>query len=469
MTSSLLPLAVFLVACNDKNFSDPVQLNGPGFVITGAKAGEHMVGVPCDDVNGDGLGEILVSLRRNGDPAGALIVFGKTDEEAVDIASIASGEEVGLGRLVDPGEAGVTRLALVEVGDINGDGFADLGCPSYSPNSSQLQVVFGGPDLPAPLDLEEVATGATGFTLEALPMGEGPARWSISGVGDVNGDGFDDLVVGLYSSEFGAPHYFVYGGPLLAPSLDDLEAGLGGSPLGSGWGEVLRTTGGDFNGDGVGDLLLVEEGSYLSSANAYIIWGSADFDAPSLELGPESADLRTYFPDLYVESVDAVGDVNGDGRDDLVFTGSYQAGRSAFVVFSPAEAGSQTLPEDLGDDGYVIDLGAPLPENWHYGSRARSIAAAGDRDDDGLADLIIHTEERSYVALGKADTTPQVLDVDGILLDTLPLGEHLGTVSGWVALGAKPDDLVISDPDADPPGRTDAGRVYVLFDTPELN
>ncbi len=441
--SSILPLAACLVACNDQTFSDPVQLNGPGFVITGAKAGEHMVGAPCDDVNGDGLGEILVSLRRDGDPAGALLVFGKTDEETVDITAIASGEAEQLGRLVDPGEAGTARLALVEVGDVNGDGFADLGCTSYSPSSSQLQVVFGGPDLPAPLELGELATDTTGFTLEALPMDEGPARWSVDGVGDLNGDGFDDLVIGLYSAELGAPHYLVFGGPQLAPTLDDLEAGLGGSPLGSAWGEHLQPAGGDFNGDGVGDLLLVEHGSYLSSASAAIIWGGPDLDALALQLGPESADQRLYFPELDVESVDAVGDVNGDGRDDLVFTGGYQAGRSAFVLFSPAEVGSRTLPEELGDGGYVIDLGAPLPESWPYSSRARSIAAAGDRDGDGLA--------------------------DGLLLDALPLGEHLGTVSGWVALGAKPDDLVISDPDADPPGRSDAGRVYVLFDTPELN
>ncbi len=58
---------------------------------------------------------------------------------------------------------------------------------------------------------------------------------------------------------------------------------------------------------------------------------------------------------------------------------------------------------------------------------------------------------------------------DGLLLDALPCGEHFGRVHGWVALGAKSDDLVISDPDADPAGRTDAGRVYVLFDTPKLD
>jgi len=96
------------------------------------------------------------------------------------------------------------------------------------------------------------------------------------------------------------------------------------------------------------------------------------------------------------------------------------------------------------------------------------IVLAGDANGDGLNDLIINSKDGSYLALGKKDTETLVLRDEGRLLDDLPLGKHLGIVSGVGAIrGNGSKDLVISDPDAKVRGEKQSGRIYVLFD-PDL-
>ena len=97
--------------------------------------------------------------------------------------------------------------------------------------------------------------------------------------------------------------------------------------------------------------------------------------------------------------------------------------------------------------------------------RFPALEAVRDLNNDGKDELLVRTTTGTYLLHGKADFDDQVLVDDGIRLDDLALGEHLGIVTGWGAIrGAAPTDLVITDPEASPSGRSGAGRAYVLFD-----
>ncbi len=75
----------------------------------------------------------------------------------------------------------------------------------------------------------------------------------------------------------------------------------------------------------------------------------------------------------------------------------------------------------------------------------------------------------SNMLFGKDDGAPQEHAIDGILLGDLPFGQYLGEVSGWTKIcGQTPDDLVITDRDADPVERENAGRIFVLFSVLDL-
>ncbi len=441
----MLAAIVCLSGCGEKT-------QGPGFVISGAEEGERMSGKPCGDVNGDGYEDILVLLEGATTSHRAYLVFGKSDEEHVDVAKLAEGApgSESLGRMLQPDSPDLYLFEVVEVGDINGDGFADLASVGAAENDSIVHVIYGQTELPSPLRPAEFVAGGDGFAIEAPPA----SRAATAGVGDINGDGFDDLVVSFYYS---GGLYFVYGGQNPeSRTVDELMMGDGGFHIGRG--ESFRA--GDLNGDGFDDLVALRElGSYFNGAALDIALGGPNFGPVSLL---EDSDARLTFSYDAIIGGSRAGDVNGDGFDDLVF--SYYSGNIAYVVFGAKELGYLELGGSLGDRGYTIEVGDRVDDGYSYFGRTQ-IVFAGDRDDDGLDDLIIRGLDATYLAPGKPDIERLLLSEGGLLLDGLPLGEHLGRVSGVGAIrGEGPKDLVISDIDANVRRRKNSGAVYVLFD-----
>ncbi len=286
-------------------------------------------------------------------------------------------------------------------GDINGDGFDDLiiGAPGAEPNgfnSGQSYVVFGSDGgFPASLELAEL-DGSNGFALNGI-NGNDLSGVSVSGAGDVNGDGFDDLIVGApgaYANAFfSGQSYVVFGSDEGFPAsleLADLEGSNGFALNGinafdASGGSVSGA--GDVNGDGFDDLII---GAFGQS---YVVFGSDGGFPASLELsdlnGSNGFALNASGSSVS-GAVSGAGDINGDGFDDIIVGARFadpngDSSGQSYVVFGddggfPA---SLELADLDGSNGFALN-------GINSGDRSgRSVSSAGDIDGDGIDDLII--------------------------------------------------------------------------------
>ena len=155
------------------------------------------------DVNGDGFDDLVVGAYRavpNGDSSGAsYVVFGKAGGFAATINLNTLDGSNGF-RLDGVAASDLSGGAVSAAGDVNGDGFDDLvvGADGADPNGSRSgasYVVFGkASGFAASINLNTL-NGSNGFRLDGVATYDQSGR-AVSAAGDVNGDGFDDLVVG---------------------------------------------------------------------------------------------------------------------------------------------------------------------------------------------------------------------------------------------------------------------------------
>jgi hypothetical protein len=500
------------------NISLPNLDGRNGFRIDGVAAGDQsgFSVSSAGDINGDGFDDVIIGAPladSHGNESGAsYVVFGQAS--GFNAALALSDLDGNTGFRMD-GVAMYDRAgrSVSSAGDVNGDGFDDLivGARltepndysygySYSNGSGASYVVFGkASGFDAALDLAKL-DGGNGFRLDGTAA-FGAKGHSVSNAGDVNGDGYDDLIVGAPDPLAHVPEdeysrsgdgYVVFGrssGFSAALDLSSLD-GTTGFHLDGVAGDHLGysvSSAGDVNGDGFDDVIvgarLTDPNSYgynNATGASYVVFGKASgFDA-TLDLvnldGSNGfrldGDLLSYGTSGH--SVSDAGDINGDGFGDLIVGApDARSGGTSYVVFGKASGFSATL--DLvnldGSNGFRLD------DTVQYGS-GYSVSGAGDVNGDGFDDLLVgapgtslydSTAGSSYVIFGKASGFSSALDLSaldsstGLRLDGVTEGDRMGaSVSGAGDVnGDGFDDLIVGAPDA--VNGSGSGASYVIF------
>lgn len=317
------------------------------------------------DVNGDGYDDFVLSAMREG-PGRAYLYLGSPMPLSTVPAWTADGD----------GPGSYFGNSIAAAGDVDGDGYADVlvGMLYSNPEIGEGRVVL----------YKGCADG-----LEDAPA------WSVEGnnpdcnfgsetgtAGDVNGDGLSDVCIGARSymlpdsSRVGRA--FVYYGS---------RAGLPAEPTWFVDGEQVDglfanvfTTAGDVNGDGFSDLLVTEvrySGAFEHCGRAAVYYGSGDLPHESAGWAIDSNQAGAYFG----FSVANAGDVNGDGFDDMLLGApGYDNGQSnegAAFLFLGHGAGPSILPDWWAES------------NQASAEFGRSVAGAGDVNGDGYDDVLV--------------------------------------------------------------------------------
>jgi hypothetical protein len=312
------------------------------------------------DVNGDGYADVVVGAMYNGDyMAGEAYVY--------------HGSASGLSATPDWSDQGEAAsdffgFSVASAGDVNGDGYADvIVCAMYHDgpgnNAGEAYVYHGSASgLSATPDWN--ATGEAAYDYFG---------YSVASAGDVNGDGYADVVVGAHGNDGGAGQVYVYHGSASGLSTTPDWNATGEASDYFGWSVASA---GDVNGDGYADVVV---GAINNAGEAYVYHGSAS----GLSATPDWSDQGEAASDNFGFSVASAGDVNGDGYADVVVSAMYNddAGSNAgeAYVYHGSASGLSTTP-DWSDQGEAV--------SDEFGV---SVASAGDVNGDGYADVIVGT------------------------------------------------------------------------------
>jgi len=350
---------------------DPVPIWARNGYVADKQYGARVAG--AGDVNGDGYSDWMIGAPEDG-------FFNTTGE-----VYIYHGASVGISPFQAPtilsaGNPGYRYgAALASAGDVNGDGYSDVivGAPQWNGGAGRVHVYHGGPTGITPFPH---AWWAKPFDSPFVPnanFGE-----SVAGAGDVNGDGYSDVIIGAGGYNGARGRVFVYhGGPTGLSTTPNwtFDGTIAGQRLGSNPHSENQVSGlGDVNGDGFSDVAVTAMGFRVLVFHGSSTGLGAVPAWTGLPPGGSSADFGA--------SATSAGDVNGDGYSDMIISDCAVGVRlylgRASGVFLPA--------------GEILLTGS---------APGHSSAGVGDVDGDGYSDIVggRHTTERIALYRGNAN------------------------------------------------------------------
>jgi len=478
------------------------SLNGSnGFVINGISASDRLgfSVSSAGDVNGDGIADLTLLNAPGAGTGQGYIIFGRSGglPPSFNVSSLngVNGFRInGISR----GNANLSRPSIRSAGDINGDGLDDMIIESFEPDDSSATagrgyVVFGRGSGSGDLDVASL-NGNNGFRITGL-IGRGgsfsfASETSANSAGDINGDGLDDLIVGAagadLSGSFIGQSYVIFGrrtGHTAEFDINDLD-GINGFRINgvsaNDFSGFSTDSIGDFNGDGLDDLVIGAPGAGDSDAGeAYILFGRQGGFPAALGLSALNGSngfrlFRGTSGSFNIgRSVSNAGDVNGDGLEDLFLGSQENTFASGFVVFGRRGTFSPSFDLDTlnGSNGFRI------LERQSGAFTGFAVSSAGDVNDDGFDDLLINGHGadaflgESYVIYGRAGgfgATVSLAALDGTngfrMRGTIPEGGAGFSISGAGDVNNDGiDDLIVSAPFATVDGNFNIGQAYVIY------
>lgn len=406
------------------------------------------------DVNGDGFSDVLIGapFQDNGqDNEGRAYVYRGQ-------AGISSYSQLSYAESDLPGLLLAYGYAVTRVGDVDGDGYDDLLASANSGNVGRVQFHRGGPN---------GINVASSWSRTGQHSGERFGQ-ALGGAGDVNGDGYDDFLIGAPGFDpGGAPatgRVHLYLGSAAGPGALAAWTANGVQP-GEQFGAAVACDG-DVNGDGYDDILIgspKHDGPLTSAGKATLYVGSPAGPGAS----PAWTNLGVDAWLNYGHALDIVGDMNGDGFDDVAIGGPGfdhpDTTGSHLRIFFGQSAGALIGP-----------TGVPGGNSSTLGS---SVSGAGDVNGDGYADLLVgdawfsglnRTREGRALLFYGAGSGP-LSGVDWHVHGNAPDTQEGHSVSGAGDVNADGyDDLILGAPswDGSPPTLSARGRARIFLGSP---
>ncbi|MGA1821955.1 MAG: putative Ig domain-containing protein [Thermoplasmatota archaeon] len=379
--------------------AERIPVSDAGFTFDGEAIGDR-VGSSISisgDYNGDGISDILISAPYNSSndyrSGKVYLIYGSGDLSniegnfSLENASASFHGEFMYDRL------GNGQGALSCAGDVNGDGIDDFLVSSWYFDSSRgkTYLFFGRK--------EGFGKYMNVSTCNASFLGEFPGDWSgypASRAGDVNGDGYDDILISAYRSSRGGISYqgavyLIFGKPDgwgKNLSLSKADVIIAGSTVNSYLG--YGNSAGDFNDDGLGDFVISQ---YNPESSCLVFGHTGKWES---KLDPNDADVMISTHPGSGLGVSA-GDLNDDGFDDLLIglpgfsSGGIQERGKVLIYFGNRTSGGYSINETHANASYL---------GYYYRSKlGGSMGGIGDIDQDGFDDVLIGGSNSFYEGL----------------------------------------------------------------------
>lgn len=350
----------------DEEDADALGMNSISGFIASQRFGYSLAN--CGDLNADGYDDIIAGAHITNTSTGRAYIFfgGPVVKTTPDL--VLNGEAVN----------NTFGISVAGAGDVNGDGYADVivGASGYSSNTGRAYIYFGGYNMDNIADVVLTGPGVVNF------------GYTVSSAGDVNGDGFSDVLVSghTYSSNRGRAYLF-YGGVMMDNTIDKTFEGLATG----GFFAFSLTGAGDVNGDGYSDILIGAYAMTSFTGTSYLYFGGALMDTiADVTFTGEASNSS------FGQITASAGDVNGDGYSDILIGAPlYSSSRGRAYLYY----GGPTV-DNTAD---IVFTGESSTNSF-----GRGLCGAGDVNGDGYADIVIGAQSyasskgKAYLYLGGA-------------------------------------------------------------------